>query len=163
MMRNLDASLRVILNESRLLRETMEDVEGLVARLQSEVIELRRTLDDRTLSDGRVSPIEFGGTTRREGGAWGTGMRSRSPESTSQGDMPEGSCPGSTYTPPPLSTHVARAGSSREHDARQSDGLQALTPHPDEHVTSDHTPRTFALAPATIWSPALRRGPMPSG
>ncbi len=162
MMRNLDASLRVILNESRLLRETMEDVEGLVARLQSEVIELRRTLDDRSSSDGRVSPVEVGATTRRVARAWDTGMRLRSPEPTSEGDMPEGSCAGPTYMPPPPSTLVARGDSSREHDARQSDGLQALTPHRDEHVSSDHTARTFALAPATIWSPALRRGPMPS-
>ena len=53
--RNLDMSLRVILNETRVLRQTMEDVERQVAVLQGEMADVRRTLHDQPSPTSRAS------------------------------------------------------------------------------------------------------------
>ena len=53
--RNLDMSLRVILNETRVLRQTMEDVERQVAVLQGEMADVHRTLHQQPSSTSRAS------------------------------------------------------------------------------------------------------------
>ena len=73
--RNLDLSLRVILNETRVLRETMEDVERQVAGLQGEMADVRRSLHEApsTSTSAAGSPSL---TTRRDPlpmSAWAAG------------------------------------------------------------------------------------------
>lgn len=53
--RNLDMSLRVILNETRVLRQTMEDVERQMAVLQGEMADVRRALHEQPWPTGRAS------------------------------------------------------------------------------------------------------------
>lgn len=134
MMRNLDASLRVILNESRLLRETMEDVEGRVGRLHVELVALRRTVRDRSEDNTRLSPTESEPGSPAGGVALGWGdtiARTRSP----------GFAPSSLNMPPCYSAGTC------EH--RTADGDTAAD-------SGNGTTAPFALAPASSWGPVGR-------
>ena len=65
--RNLDLSLRVILNETRVLRETMEDVEREMGCLQGQLDDIRRSLHDRSGETSVARPPRRENTPLGEG------------------------------------------------------------------------------------------------